>query len=240
MFTPGLLRLTLAMAAAATLSACGGGGVSVAGLTPARSQGTSVEPAPTNTVTVAPTTGATATPETIAAAGTLVLGSAGLSTVPTGTYVLVETNPDTGPAVSQSLELSFGTVVIVYPANESFATSVVYLQSNPAKYLVGFVSKPTTEPSTYACRSSEWTDAELNELAEASNEPGLLNQPVCTKAITLDATQRTVTYSDVPLVSANNSSDKVVVSATYTWPLPEPEPTVIDTLATSVETAEAP
>ena len=240
MFTPGLLRLTLAMAAVATLSACGGGGMSISGLTSVRTQGTGVVPAPTNTVTVAPTFGATATPATIAAAGTLVLGSSGLSTVPAGTYALVETNTDTGPSVSQSLGLSFGTLVIVYPTNDNFSTSLVYLQSNPGKYLVGFVSNPNTEPSTYACRSSEWTDAELNELAEASNEPGLLTQPLCTKAITLDATNRTVTYSDVPLVSANNSSDKVVVSATFTWPVPEPEPTFIDPLATSVETAEAP
>jgi hypothetical protein len=237
MFTPHLLRLTLALAAAATLSACGGGGMSIADLTSVRPQGTA---APTNTPTVAPTFGAAATPETIAAAGTLVLGSAGLSTVPAGTYVLGETNTETGPVVSQSFELSFGTLVIVYPANDNFATSLVYVQGTPGKHLVGFVSNPSTEPNTYACRSNEWTQAELNELAEASNEPGLLTQPVCTKAITLDAAKRTVTYSDVPLVSANNSSDQVVVSATYTWPVPEPEPTVIEPLATDVEPAEAP
>jgi hypothetical protein len=238
MFTPRLLRLALAMASAATLSACGGGGMSISDLTAVRSQGTAVTPAPTNTVTMAPTFGATAVAETVAAADSLVLVSAGLSTVPTGTYVLIDTNTDTGPVVSQSMDLSFGTLVIVYPANDKFDTGLVYVQGQPDKYIVGFVSAPESGVKTYACHSSTWTAVELTELAEASNDPSVLTQPVCTKAITLDANKRTVTYSDVPLVSGSDSSDKVVVSATYSWPMPEP--IVFDTTATSVETAVAP
>jgi hypothetical protein len=238
MFTPRLFRLTLAMAAAATLSACGGGGMSISEAISVRPKSDGATPVPTSTVTVAPTFGATAVVETVAAAGTLVLGSAGLSTVPTGTYVLVDTNTDTGPVVSQSMDLSFGTLVIVYPANDSFDTGLVYVQGQPDKYIVGFVSAPESGVKTYACHSSTWTGVELTELAEASNDPSVLTQPVCTKAITLDASKRTVTYSDVPLVSAGDSSDKVVVSATYSWPMPEP--IVFDTTVTSIETAVAP
>ena len=245
MTTRRTLRLSLSLAMVSCLAACGGGGSSASALSRMIAQrlGSTSTPTTTTTppgtqVTAAPTFGATAVSETVAAADTLVLSGAGLSTVPVGTYPLTVVNTETGPVISQSMALSYGTLVVVYPENDRFDTGLVYVQEHPEKYSVGFVTNLDAGSKAYACRSKAWTQAELQELAEAANDPSLLTQPICTKAITLDASKRNVAYSDVPLLLSGDSSDQVVVSATFSWPVPEP--IVFDVPATSVETAVAP
>lgn len=236
--TPRALRLSLSLALVATLAACGGGGDSARALNNVfakRVGSTGTASGSGNDTSAPPTVGTTAIGATPA---TLVLSSAGLSTVPEGSYALIDTNTEAGLIVSRSVQLSFGTLVISYPENDNFDTGVFYVQEHPEKYSVGFIANPESGTKAYACRSSAWTPTELQALADAFNDPTVLTQPVCAKAVTLDSTKRGVTYSDLPLPSADGSADQVVVSATFTWPAPEP--IVFDSPSTSVETDVVP
>lgn len=223
MFTPRALRLSLSLAMVAALAACGGGGEgggakALAHLI-AKRQDPSGQTAPTVTIT-----------EALAALDTLVLNSAGLANVPQGTYTL-DTTYD---GVSFLIELSTGSLVAVQPESSNFDTGLYFMQSDPAKYVVGFVDATPDAEKTYACRSSAWSNDELLELA--SNLPvgdTVLTLPVCANGVSINANARSVVFNHLVLPNGADNTDQVDINAYYHWPEPTPETVV---LTTGVET----
>jgi hypothetical protein len=157
-------------------------------------------------------------PATITAKeGELVLIDAGDSAVPAKTYQLDTTYGD----AAERANTPIGYVITVYPENSAFDTGLAFLESNPAKFLVGFWANASND-KTYGCRSSAWTQAELMALANAIDDQSILSEPVCAQDVAIDAGGRHATYSNVKMPADDGGTGSVVVSATFSWPAPVP------------------
>jgi len=219
--TQRVLRLSLSMALVASLAACGGGGTGVKALNSiiAKRQA-SLNTVPSNGATGTPTVTITEAPSALAGLGSLVLNSAGDANIPVGTYTL-DTTYD---GISQSIELSTGTLVAVQPENSSFDTGLYFMQGALSKYVVGFVDGTPNAERTYACRSSAWGSEELQELAlTLPVGDAVLTLPICPKGVSIDANGRTAVFNQLLLPNVDGSSDQVNISANYNWPEPTPE-----------------
>jgi hypothetical protein len=149
--------------------------------------------------------------------GELILIDAGDSAIIAKTYSLDTTYGDAATSASTSI----GTVITVYPENGAFDTGLAFLESNPAKFLVGFWANATND-KTYGCRSSAWSQTELVALANAVGDQSILTEPVCSQNVAIDVSNRRASYSNVKLPADDGGSGSVVLSATFSWPAPLP------------------
>jgi hypothetical protein len=217
-----LVCLSLSLAMVATLAACGGGGETgskALSVMIAQRQGS---------LNKAPTVSTTEAPATLATLGTLVLNSAGGANIPVGSYSL----DTTYEGVSELFELSTGTLVAVQPESSNFDTGLYFMQGAPSKYVVGFVDATPDAEKVYACRSNAWGAEELQELAiTLPVGDAVLTLPICPKGVSIDASARTATYSQLLLPNADGSADQVSIDANYNWPVPAPEAIAVTTAA---------
>jgi hypothetical protein len=216
-----LVRLSLSLAMVATLAACGGGGKGSEALNAMIAQRK-------GSLNKAPTVSTTEAPATLATLGTLVLNSAGGANIPVGTYTL----DTTSDGLSQAVELSTGTLIAVQPESSSFDTGLYFMQGSPSKFVVGFVDATPDAEKVYACRSNAWGAEELQELAiTLPVGDAVLTLPICPKGVSIDASGRTATYSQLLLPNVDGSADQVNIDANYNWPVPAPEAIAVTTAA---------
>ncbi len=177
--------LASALACAALLTACGGGGDS-------------------GSVTVT------------AKDGELVVIDAGSSGLAAKTYTL-DLNYGTSYAVYK--DIAIGRLIKVVPENDDFDTSLVYLQGTPSKFLVGLsaqvVGAAMGTYKDFGCRSSAWTTTELNAISAQA-----ASLPVCSNTLTIDEANRRAAYANFSLPARESGSKAVVISATFSWPVP--------------------
>jgi hypothetical protein len=154
--------------------------------------------------------------------GELIVIDAGSSGLAAKTYTL-ELNYDTSYAVYR--DFSIGRLIRVLPENDAFDSSLVYLKGTPRKFLVSLSAEVVGAASgtykEFACRSSEWTTAELKAISEFA-----ATLPVCSNTITVDEAKRHVAYANISLPALESGGKAVVISATFSWPEPTLDPSL--------------
>jgi hypothetical protein len=177
--------LASALACAALLTACGGGGDS-------------------GTVTIT------------AKDGELIVIDAGSSTLPAKTYTL---NTTYGASYATYDDWSSLRLVSIEPENEDFDTSVTFVQGTPSKFMVFFNAQVAGAAmgtyKVFACRSDAWTADDLSGTTAFS-------MPVCSTRITIDETNRRAVYTNLSLPAEEGGGKAMVISATFSWPVPIP------------------
>lgn len=147
-----------------------------------------------------------------AALGTAILVNKGDSSVAEQTYTLDATS-------SSSYTLSIGEVEIAFPENAAFDIAIAYLRGYNNKYLVNFWDNEGTDKS-YSCRSSGWTNAELQAIAIELADDTIRDLAICKKNAELDNAARRMKFSDLVLTSDDGGRGTVTLSAHFTWLAP--------------------
>jgi hypothetical protein len=155
--------------------------------------------------------------------GELIVIDAGSSTLPGKTFTLDTTY---GRSYATFDDTSVGTVVTISPENTNFDTSLSFVQDTPSKFVVFFNAQVAGAAmgtyKVFGCRSNAWTSTELSFGTAA-------NLPICGEGITIDATNRRAAYINLSLPALDIEGKAMVISASFSWPVPVSSASLIGT-----------
>jgi hypothetical protein len=146
--------------------------------------------------------------------GELIVIDAGSSTLTGKTFTLDTTY---GRSYATVENTPVGALVTISPENINFDTSLSFVQGTPSKFIVFFNAQVAgADMGTYkvfGCRSNAWTTTELSFGTAAS-------LPICGEGVTIDASNRRATYTNLSLPALDVGGQAMVISATFSWPVP--------------------
>lgn len=196
------LRTMLCMALLATLTACGGGG----------GGGNDKDP--------------TASPSQKTNQQLTIEG--GDSTVAPGTYAVDTSYRDASWTVVADVDV----LEAVGPSSTQFNSRFIYAQGNPKKFAILFTDQTNGLGEQFACRSEQWSAAEINMLNDIKEGSTI---SLCPASIAIDTNERRISFSGLKLPSLSNPVKAVFLGGNFAWTLQSTTPRLVGSRSITIE-----